>query len=424
MGYIPPAPLTAKDVLKSLERLNTLLSMRLNLDDYDNIPPKFKDFSISSGRATFKVEGEFELDLTIADEDPQSQFWFIDLRFLFRPSAPTLAPRVRFFVENKVNEILLRGGLSGCYKYLHEMILTYQISEFRRQAVDLARAKWLETLMVEFLNRALSVQYWRDRYNGSGPKSWIILGVHSGKRADGRPDARSSSCLFLRWFRDHKEMKDVEIALDTVNISTEALLKLVIAKHISHLLTLLFDKLSAQPLYANRELSLSLITSENNPAKPELKVQLTNEQKLCVTIDPVCGRFVFSPSTPLVAVAERKINAPTKDPQDTTGRRILDPIECGYQVIEHLRYSMIDDDIMKRGVALGWTRVRDPGIKPRVLYESIPKNTPRYIWLRRPGWVEGWHLLVCESMSGVNWFLTKMYVSCQLCKSLILILAA
>lgn len=384
--------------------------MRLNLDDYDNLPLQFKEFTVSSGRATFRVEGEFELDVTIADEDPQSQFWFIDFRFIFWPSAPTLAPMIRSFIENKTNEILLKDGLSGCYKYLHEMILTYKISEFRRQAIDLGRAKWVETLKVEALNRALSVQYWLDRYNGLGTRSWIILGVHSGKREDGRPDAKSTSRLFLRWFRDQKEVKEVGIAFDTVNISMEALLKVVIAKHISHILIDIFEKLRGLPVYANRELSLSLATSLDDPSKPELNVQLTNERQVCLKIDPISGRFVFSPTLLLVHKWEAALNAPSRDPRDSTGKKIEDAVDKGLRTIESLRYAFISDDIFTRGVTMGWKRLQDPGIKRSVLFEAIPKNTQMYLWFRRPAWAEDWYLLVCASMSGVNWFLIKLYV--------------
>ncbi|KUJ24036.1 MED14-domain-containing protein [Mollisia scopiformis] len=408
LGYISQPPLTSKDVLQSLEKLNTLLSARLNLDDYDSIPLQFKDFTIKSGRATFKVEGEFELDVTIADEEPQSQFWFIDFRFLFWPSASILTPRARTFIESRVNEILLRDGLSGCYKFLHEMILTYKISEFRHQAIDLGRAKWVETLKVEALNRALSVQYWLDRYNGSGTKSWIILGVHSGKREDGRPDANSTSRLSLRWFRDHKEVKDADISFDTVNISTESLLRVVIAMHISHILTVIFDKLSAHTLYANRELGISLVTSPDDPSKPELEVSLTNERRLSLKIDPISGRFVFSPTMLMAHKYEVMMNAPSRDPKDSTGKRMEDTIDKALRVLENLRYSFITDDIVTRGVSLGWRRLPDPGIKRSVLFESIPKNTQMSLWLRRPGWAEDWYLLVCLSMSGANWFLIKL----------------
>lgn len=180
LGYLEPPPLTARDLLKELENLNTLLSIRLNLNEYDNIPISFKNYVINSGRVTFKVPGEFELDLTIADEAPESQFWFIDFRFLFSPAVQEIPYALRFHIESRVNSVLLAEGLSGCYRVLHEITLTHKISEFRRQAFDLSRSKWIDGLKVEALNRSLSIQYWLDRYTKGGPKSWIIIGVHSG----------------------------------------------------------------------------------------------------------------------------------------------------------------------------------------------------------------------------------------------------
>ncbi len=114
-----------------------MLSVRLTLDEYDKIPFQFRDYSISSGRVTFKVEGEFEVDLTIADEDFEKQFWFIDFRFLFQPAPAELSDRVRQFIEKKVNDALATDGLAGCYRFLHEFVLTHKISEFYRQALDL-----------------------------------------------------------------------------------------------------------------------------------------------------------------------------------------------------------------------------------------------------------------------------------------------
>ncbi|CZR50513.1 related to RNA polymerase II mediator complex protein pmc1 [Phialocephala subalpina] len=409
LGYIPPAPLTAKEVLQSLEKLNTLLSIRLNLNDFEAIPPQFKEYTIKSGRATFRVEGEFELDLTIADEDPKSQFWFIDFRFLFTPSAPTLSLRVRNFIENKVNEISLKDGLSGCYKYLHETVLTYKISECKRQAIDLARAKWTDTLRVDGLNRALSVQYWLNRYNGFGSKSWVIIGVHSGKPDDDDPDSSSTSRLFLRWFRDHKEIKDGNIPFDTVNLSIESLLKILTAKHISHIFTAIFDKLILHPIYANKELSFSLTTSANDPSKPELKVQLTNEREICVKIDPISGRFVFSPTNRMIGFYENSLNAPSTDPKDPNRKKIEDPVDKAVRILEFLRYKLLEDDIYSRGMTFGWPKLRErPGIKPNVLSEKVPKNTQSQIWLRRPGWAEDWYLLTCLSTSGARWFLIKL----------------
>jgi mediator of RNA polymerase II transcription subunit 14 len=360
---------------------------------------QFKDFTIKSGRVTFRVLGEFEIDLTIADEDPEAQFWFIDFRFMFWPSVPSLTPHVRYHIESRVNDALAKDGLAGCYKYLHETVLTHKIGEFRRQAIDLARGKWIETLKVEPLNRALSIQYWLDRYGPKGPRSWIILGVHSGKRKDGRPDPKATSRLLIRWFRDSKEISDVDIQFDSVNITVEALVKTVIAKHVSHILTSIHSTLREKPLFANRELALSLSTSLTEPAESELKVQLTNEQHLSIKIEPISGRFVFSPAYRLITKFQLQLNEKSQNPANDA-----------HTYIERLRCQLLAEDIANRGLSIGWERTANPGLKPDVLQKVVPKDTLEVLWFRRRGWLEAWHIAVVLSMSGEHWLLLETYV--------------
>ena len=348
---------------------------------------------------TFKVAGEFEIDLTIADEDPEAQFWFIDFRFIFWPSVSTLVPQLRFHIESRVNEVLAKDGLIGCYKYLHELVLTHKISEFRKQAHDLSRAKWIETLKVEALNRALSIQYWLERYGAKGPRSWIILGVHSGKRKDGRPDPKSTSRLFVRWFRDSKEVLDVDVQFDVVNISSQSLLRTVIAKHVSHILTSIHDNLASKPLFANRELALSLSISLTEPADSVLKIQLTSEQHLSIKIEPISGRFVFSPASRLVTEWETRLNAQSSN-----------PAQDGHSYIERLRSQLLAEEIFSRGLSVGWIRIPNPGLKQDVLQPYMPKDPPQILWFRRLGWLESWCIAVIMSTSGEQWQLFETYV--------------
>lgn len=389
-----------------MEKLNTLLSIRLNLDDYEKVPPQFKDFTIQSGRATFKVPGEFEIDLTIANEDPESQYWFIDFRFLFRPSSSNMNPGIRNFIEGKVNEILFSDGLFGCYKYLHELILTYKIKEFRRQGESLARSLWIDTLMVENLNRPISIQYWVDRYpsratdgkllNTKPSKSWIILGVHSGRRADKRPDPHATSRLFIRWFRESKEIKDADIKFDDVNISTESLLKTVIGQHIHFILNSIYEKLLAKPLYATRELEISLQTSNGDPADSELKIQLTNDYRLSMKIDPISGRFVLGPISKKNDQLEYNLN-----------RRTQDPARDGHTYVEGLRSQLLMENLSIRALSVGWTRVAKPGISQDSMRELVGKDSLPTIWFRRSGWDHDWYLVVTQSMAGEEWHLIK-----------------
>ncbi len=409
LNYIQPPPLTAREVLRSLEKLNTLLAIRLNLNDYNRIPLQFRDFTIKSGRATFKVPGEFEIDLTIADEDPESQYWFIDFRFLFNPSSSRLNPRLRWHIENKVNEILLKDGLAGCYKYLHELILTYKINEFRRQGSNLARSIWIDSVRVEILNRPISIQYWVNRYDAMASdnkppnikpsKSWIILGVHSGRQIDGRSDPKSTSRLFIRWFRESKEVKDADIQFDDVNISTEKLLKSIIAKHVNHILTSMYKKLLAKPLFSRRDLELSLHASTDDPTDSELKVQLTNEHQLSVKIEPISGRFIFGPICRAYSNFESLLNDKSQDPASD-----------GHIWIERLRSFLLTEEIHSRALSVGWTRVTNPGLNQDTLQQFVAKENLATIWFRRSGWAKDWYLAVSQSMSGEKWHLIKTLV--------------
>lgn len=371
---------------------------------------QFKDYTIHSGRATFKVPGEFEIDLTVADEDPESQYWFIDFRFSFRPSLATIGAGARWHIENKVNEVLLKDGLSGCYKYLHELVLTYKINEFRRQGLHLARTIWVDTLKLEILNRPISIQYWLNRY-GKASKSWIILGVHSGKPLNGRPDLKATSRLFIRWFRDSKEVKDAEIPFDTVDISTESLLRTVIASHVKHILTSMYNKLAARPLFANRDLELSLNVSDD-PAQSELKVQLTNEHHLSIKIEPISGRFVFGPVYRTYSEFEHYLNT-----------KSVDPAIDGHKFIERLRCQLLSEDMHRHAFSVGWHIASNPGVKQDIVQQHAGKETLTTVWLRRIGWSREWFVIACQSMSGAKWLLLRMYVLSSLSKTICMLIS-
>lgn len=387
--------------MKSLQNLNTLLSIRINLHEYEKIPTQFKNYEIKSGRVTFRVQGEFEVDLTIADEKPESQFWFIDFRFLFSPSLSQLPENIIYIIESKVNAALEKDGLAGCYKFLHELVLTHKISELRRQAVELSRGIWIEKLKVEPLRRALSIQYWVDRYNKDGrdgPKSWIILGVNSGKRSDGTFDSKSTSQISIRWFRDGKEIKDFYFPLELTELSTEKLLQRVISRHIDHILSSTYKILCTRPLFSSKELSLSYKPSTSQSEEPELKVQLTRQQSISVTVEPVTGEFAISPASKLSQQAQINLN------------RSKDPATHAHEFIQNLRCIAISDEITSRAMSVGWQPTKNPGLKQENLKPIVPRDTLHLSWFRRAGWDPSWIVVLSSSMSGERWWLLEMFV--------------
>ncbi|KAI1264114.1 mediator complex subunit MED14 [Xylariaceae sp. FL1019] len=398
LGYIDPPPLTIKEQLHAIENLNTLLSIRLNLEEHENIPGQFQDYSIESGRVTFRVLSEFEVDLTIADEDPEKQFWFIDFRFAFTPAPARLSDFSRNFLEMKVNEALEKDGLQGCYNFLHEFVLTHKITEYVRQAYELSRGRWVDMLKVERLNRAMSIQYWSGRSPTDGPKSWIIVGVSSGQKPGSPVTSQgNSSRLTLRWFRDGKEVTNVDIPLDGSTISAEALLKRVIGKHIEHTLGLLYEGLKLKGRFAHGDAKVEISIGTHNPEDSALTMQIGHQNYTNVRIALITGVLVFQPQSNVTWAWQGRLNSQARS-------SVSDQIT----VLESLRCHYVVDELNRRGKSMGWI-VCNPPVKPEETRSFLnTREHHQLMWLKRRGLPDQWYILASQSMSGDQWWLTEV----------------
>ena len=149
-------------------------------------------------------------------------------------------------------------------------------------------------------------------------------------------------------------------------------------------------------LYANRELALSLSVSSTEPAESELKVQLTNQQHLSVKIEPITGRFMFSPGSPSINESVARLN------------RSLNPANDGHTYIEKLRAALVIENITRLGLTTGWVRTRGPGLKNDVLQDYLPKEFLELMWLQRSDWLPDWHLAFSLTRGGEHWQLLQV----------------
>ncbi|KAI9803840.1 MAG: hypothetical protein M1825_001720 [Sarcosagium campestre] len=388
LGYIPPKPLTPQDMLKTLRDINVLLTLRLNL--HEALPAHFRDFSIADGRATFSVAGEFAVDLSIADEDPASQLYFIDFRFLFSPVPADLpAGRLRDEIEVKVNDVLRSDGLRGCYDFLHTLVLTYKINTLRRQATEMSRNRWTETVRVEMLRRTLVLQYW---INKPGPKSWLEIGVSSGAGT-----GTGTSHLSARWFRDGKEVKDAEIPMQLANLSMESVLKATMSLHVNGIMTAIHAKLLECPLYARQTLSLSLSTSTDEPVDSSVSLQLTPCRSTKLIIEPTTGRFALIPPSALSLRAEQELNSP-RDASPVDAQRPLSSLRCLSAM----------DEIERRASFVGWRQLKSLTPRQEDVKRIFPRDTYRISYFRRPAWTDDWVVAASVSMAGDDWRIVEL----------------
>ncbi|EWC46810.1 hypothetical protein DRE_04055 [Drechslerella stenobrocha 248] len=383
--YVPPKPLTSKEILKTFNNINTLLHFRFNLHEIP--PPYFNKYEIHSGRVTFTSPHEFELDMSIADEDHSAQLYFIDFRLIFKPALKVLPmDRLRGELEVRGNEILKRKGVVGIYDFLHDFVMTHKISILRRQFIEMAQGKWTETLYITMIKRTLVVQYWLGK---PGPKHWIEIGIRKGI-----PDRDAPSMLSLRWMRDAKESEATDIVFDVENISAESLLKSVIAKHTAVILRNIHRNLSQFPIYTASHLDLQLQSEACDLSK--LVVQLTPSRNLTVIIEPITGRFALQRPSQMVMRGEINLN------------QFPDAAIKAHETISRIRFVTMQEEIETRARSMGWEVLKMLNPKLTDLKKHFGSATMYIMYLRKKSWSDNWILAVCLGVTGDFWWIAEV----------------
>lgn len=375
--------------------MNTLLSFRLNL--HETIPPRLRNFSIASGRATFQVHEEFELELSIADEDPSSQLYFIDFRFLFSPSlAEVPQGRLRDEIEGKTNDVLRREGLTGCFDFLHNLVLTHKISILRQQAFDLVRERWSENLRVEVLHRSLVVQYWLNRPGG---KNWIEIGIKSGrqKKKISPSEGEATPYISLRWHRHGKEVPDPEVKMDLENLSMEVILRQIIAAHTNHILKHIKKKIREGLIYSEKILFVKHRASKKEPADCSLRIQLTTSSIVTIAQEPISGAFAILPPSNLHLRLERELNN-FKDPANEASSRVI-----------QLRCATAQDQIDSRVRIIGWVQIRTLTPTQETVKRMFSPDVMRLSFYRVKSWESHWLIASTTSMVGDIWWVVLLH---------------
>ncbi|OQE20449.1 hypothetical protein PENSTE_c013G01512 [Penicillium steckii] len=388
-GYKPPKALTARSTLKKLRKINRIISVRLAV--YDEVPHSLRNYRIHDGRVTFTVPGEFELDLAVAEETKTSQFFFVDIRFLFSPSSPIPKGRIFNELDAKVNDILHNDGLAGCFDFLHGLVLTNKISTLHRQAVDLARGLWSDSLRIELLHRILVVQYWPSR---AGPKSWLEIGVQRGSRKNMNQGNDRVSSVAVRWVRDGQKVNSDHINFDPKLLSLESILRSVIALHTSHLLAAAFTTLKKSQLFATHKLSLRAQLSKTEPGDCHLDVQLTASRSLRVSVEPLSGAIILSGSSS--ALEQFNVERQPKSTIDEILSRVS-------RLRSHVAVYQIESGIKPLG--LESIHQRGLGVDVRRLF---PTNTLRYSFFTHQQWDRRYVVAATSSMDGDKWWLVPV----------------
>ena len=394
LGYLPPKPLSAQQLLSTLRKINILLSIRLNL--HESIPPAFRNFSIASGRVTFRVPEEFEVDLSIAEEDPSSQLYFIDFRYIFSPTPKELqAGALRNEVEGRANHVLKGEGLRGLFDFLHNLVLTHKLAVLNSQAYEMARGYWSENLKVEAVHRSIVVQYWLNR---PGPKNWIEVGLKRGKEANNPYSLNEMRIphIAIRWFRGGKEVDDVQMMMRLDELSLADILKKIIALHTNYIFQNIASKLGEAASYSRGHLRLKRNSAMAEPMDACLLVQLTSSKAVKMVQEPVSGRFAVMPASLLNSKAEIELN------------RLVFPANEGASQFVHLRSFAALEEVDMSARSIGWEPVRSLNPNQETLQRLFSKGIQRTRFFRRPKWSASWLLAFTTSLEGDFWWVVEL----------------
>lgn len=386
LGYVPAKKASAKELLSTLHDMNVIIATRLSLDD--ELSPHMQDYSIADGRVTFRVPDEFEVDLSVGDDNPASQFFFLDLRLAFTPSTGSISDTLRSHLESRVNQALLDKGLPGCYDFLHNFVLTHKINLLRSQVSELTQTKWFDCVRAENLRRSLTVQYWTGK---PGAKSWIEVGIGSGKVRGQRSRKVPSAALSVRWFRQGVEAKDEQID-DWGDVNLERCLSTVIEKHTSWLLLDLQTRLQ-KLAPAGSSMDVRIIGGDTS--RKGLSCSLPSSQApLEVNIDPVTGQYSISPPSGPTARAERYLN---NDPNADTAMWVANTL-C----------AVAQERVHKVAELLQWSPVprlaRQDNLQ-KFFGQSVRAHST---FLPSKAWGADWALAVTFTLAGENWWAVSL----------------
>lgn len=341
---------------------------------------------------------EFEVDLSIAEEDPASQLYFIDFRFQFSPSSSEIpAGRLRDELEGKANDVLKRDGLHGCYDFMHDLVLTHKISILKQQAGEMARRHWSENIKVDAVHRSLVIQYWVSRPGG---KSWVEIGIKKGRRRTDAPWSSDGGAPYiaLRWMRYGKEVLDQKLMLALDVLSMDALLKQVIAAHTNHVLRKIKDKLREGKLYSKKALLLSHKLSNSEPAACALSLQLTKSKTITIALEPISGTFAIIPASQANIRAERDLNNLRHPAAEASSR------------IATLRCVVAQEEVELCAKCMAWESLNTINPSVETMRAFFPRDTLRIGFFRVTSWSTNWVLAFTASMNGDFWWIVELPV--------------
>ncbi|KAI5959203.1 RGR1 [Candida margitis] len=335
-NYLQQPKISSRKVLEVLQDLNLALMTKFALID---VPSQF-EFEIKDGRTYIDVAKEFQVSVTMANDDLNSDnpFYMIDFKFLFgidrnetlvtfgdseSDRIVTRLPTQSYVKLEKIaNQVLNVSGLQGLYELLHKYSISFKLYLVSKQIRGLLHTlKWRNNLQIKYAmgSSLIIVNYWSSHFLNSNWKSFIEIGI----------DQRFK--LTYRWFRNGKyESNDVvrktvqnrdsgeteeggdsipkesnevvpsEYESDSVEgVNIESVLSTFMISHSASIIKIIF-KLLRTRITGNIE----LVNSH------QIMFSISPKKSAVLAINPLTGLFYFINPSPIQNRLLKRINSP------------------------------------------------------------------------------------------------------------------
>lgn len=390
LDFKPKKRLSSKELLKMLRQMNIILSIRLS--QIASLPPHLRGYIVKDGRATFAFPHEFELDITVGDENPESPLYFLDLRLNFASKDVTHLEIKKFRdrIGPQIDFLLASEGIAAACQFLNELVLTFKLNLLRQEAVTLAHSSWTDSLQVSQIQRTIVLQYWSSR---PGPKSWLEIGIASGDKIKDATSGEDHNWnrIAVRWFRQGQLQKAGHGLLDEQVLSVEGILAGVTSLHFRATLKDMYEELRTWPVYSHDLLTLDVSSSAADTTQSYMDLQMTANFSVRVTLEARSGLLQLHPPTAETVRCQGVLNAPIGQPMR-------------YDALDNLRGEIVAINLTAAARDARWDEVQLEGGAYRNLYDRLTGlGKSRLKIFRPPGWSSNWMLVVCLNRHGDRW---------------------
>lgn len=266
---------------------------------------------------------------------------------------------------------------------MHEFTLTHKVAVLHQQVQKMLTGRWIESLNLQPIKRSIKVKYWLARPDA---KCWIDIGIMAPKK--GEP-----SRLGVRWSKDGKEVEDEVVPINVGDLSAESVIKSAIALHTKYLLSQVHQKLLALPVFSASKLTLH--TSTTDSSESYLKIMMTTNRHVTLSIEPISGRLLLRKSTQTINISEQVINNK--------------PISTVHEILDRLRRQILQEEIVNKAKSAGWEILKPINVKQDDLIKKLGATKDAlFVYIRQRSWKKGWALVCVVSDAPEKWWIANM----------------